>query len=98
AGQGRIVGWMRRRWSCTIPFAGLILLGLLGCKSAPPKECGPFREPDLVEITNLDPAIRLDIRYATTNNFLHRAVYRQARAFLQRPAAEAVVRANRSLW
>jgi len=39
----------------------------------------------------------LDIRYATTNNFMHRPVYRQARAFLQRPAAEALVRANESL-
>jgi D-alanyl-D-alanine dipeptidase len=39
----------------------------------------------------------LDIRYATTNNFLHRPVYAQARAFLQRPAAEAVVRAHQVL-
>jgi len=39
----------------------------------------------------------LDIRYATTNNFMHRPVYRQARAFLQRPAAEALVRAQKAL-
>jgi zinc D-Ala-D-Ala dipeptidase len=63
----------------------------------PPKEAGPFRQPELVEIVKLDPTIRLDIRYATSNNFLGRAVYKQARAFLQRPAADALVRANRAL-
>lgn len=63
----------------------------------PPKETGEFREPDLVELTKLDPTIRLEIRYATTNNFLGTVFYSQARAFMQRPAAEAVVRANRKL-
>jgi D-alanyl-D-alanine dipeptidase len=61
--------------------------------ASPPVEQGPFRESDLVELTTLDRAIRLDIRYATSNDFLGRPVYTQARAFLQRPAAEALVRA-----
>jgi D-alanyl-D-alanine dipeptidase len=72
-----------------------------GCATAPsagpPKEPGPFRAPDLVEIVKLDPTIRLDVRYATANNFTGRPVYREARAFLQRPAAEALVRVNRAL-
>src|SRR2546423_14236286 len=80
-----------------LPFGLLVLLISFGCQSRPPKERGPFRLPDLVEITNLDPTIRLDIRYATTNNFLHRPVYHQPRAFLQRSAAEAVARANQQL-
>lgn len=63
----------------------------------PPAEKGDFLKPDLVELTSLDPAIKLDIRYATTNNFLSQPLYSQARAFLQRPAAEAVVAANRVL-
>ncbi|MFY9611554.1 MAG: M15 family metallopeptidase [Blastocatellia bacterium] len=63
----------------------------------PPKEAGAFLEPDLVELIKLDKTIRLDIRYATSNNFLGRPVYTEARAFLQRPAAEALVRANKSL-
>ena len=45
----------------------------------------------------LDPTIRLDVRYATANNLLGRPVYSEARAFLQRPAAEALVRVNRAL-
>ncbi|MGH9428442.1 MAG: M15 family metallopeptidase, partial [Terriglobia bacterium] len=36
-------------------------------------------------------------RYASTNNFAGAPFYSQARAFLQRPAAEAVVKANRRL-
>jgi D-alanyl-D-alanine dipeptidase len=53
--------------------------------------------PDLVELTSLDPTIKLDIRYASTNNFLGAPLYTSAKAFLQRPAAEAVVRAHRKL-
>lgn len=52
---------------------------------------------DLVEIVRLDSTIRLDIRYATTNNFMGRPMYTSARAFLQRPAVEALVRAHRNL-
>ena len=63
----------------------------------PPDEAGSFRDHDLVELTSLDSTIRLEIRYATTNNFLGARVYDAARAFMQRPAAEALVRAHRAL-
>src|SRR5215469_11989834 len=66
-------------------------------KAQPPHETGSFRQPELVELLKLDPTIKLDIRYATANNFLGTPVYSQARAFLQRPAAEALVRVNRAL-
>ena len=62
-----------------------------------PKEKGSFRKPDLVELVKLDPTIKLDVRYATANNFMKRPMYGQARAFLQRPAAEAVKRVNQKL-
>jgi D-alanyl-D-alanine dipeptidase len=65
--------------------------------STPPHEDGTFRKPELVEPTTLDSAIHLDIRYATKNDFLGTPVYTEARAFLQRPAAEALVRALRKL-
>src|SRR5688572_22502217 len=63
----------------------------------PPVENGEFLNPDLVELTKLDPTIRLDIRYATTNNLFGSVFYAQPRAFMQRPAAESVVRAHRKL-
>src|SRR5712692_7967964 len=66
-------------------------------QDGPPKEDRIFREADLVELAKLDPTLRLDIRYATTNNFAGRVFYTEARALLQRPAAEALVRVNRAL-
>jgi CubicO group peptidase (beta-lactamase class C family)/D-alanyl-D-alanine dipeptidase len=62
--------------------------------SKPPVEHGDFHPTDLVELTKLDPSIKLDIRYATSRNFLAAPLYLQARAYMQRPAAEAVVRAS----
>jgi D-alanyl-D-alanine dipeptidase len=70
-----------------------------GCASAqgPPRERGPFRAADLVDLAAVDPTVKLDVRYATANNFLGRPVYPDARAFLQRPAAEALARAHRAM-
>jgi D-alanyl-D-alanine dipeptidase len=65
--------------------------------ASPPVEEGEFRASDLVELVRLDPTIRLDIRYATTRNFLGAPLYTQPRAFLQRPAAEALVGAQHAL-
>ncbi|MBI1809833.1 MAG: M15 family metallopeptidase [Gemmatimonadetes bacterium] len=65
--------------------------------AAPPHEPPSVRAAELVELVTLDPTIRLDIRYASTNNFLGAPMYSAARAFMQRPAAEAVVRVHRAL-
>jgi serine beta-lactamase-like protein LACTB len=65
--------------------------------ATPPPEKGDFRGPDLVDLTALDPGIKLDVRYATDNNFLSTPFYTSAKAFMQRPAAEAVARAHRKL-
>ena len=70
---------------------------LAGFDQDPPREEGEFLKPDLVELISLDSSIRLDIRYATTNNFIGRPVYEEGRAFLQRPAARALLRAHRNL-
>src|SRR3954463_2004567 len=78
-------------------IVALLLLGPGLLQQAPPQEPGPFRKPDLVELAKLDPTIKLDIRYATPNNLAKQAVYSEARAFLQRPAAEALLRAHRAL-
>lgn len=63
----------------------------------PPREPGRFRQPELVELVRLEPGLKLDIRYATADNFTGQPVYEEARAFLQRPAAEALVRVHRAL-
>lgn len=63
----------------------------------PPKENKSFRPADLVDLTTIDPTVKLDVRYATRNSFLGAPVYEQAKAFLQRPAAEALGRAAQRL-
>jgi D-alanyl-D-alanine dipeptidase len=64
-------------------------------QDAPPKEEGDFRPSELVELVKLEPEFRLDVRYATDKNFTGKPVYDEARAFLQQPAAEALVRVHR---
>ncbi len=49
-----------------------------------------LRAADLVDLEKVIPHVKLDVRYATDNNFMGAAFYSQARAFLQRPAAEAL--------
>jgi D-alanyl-D-alanine dipeptidase len=63
----------------------------------PPEEKGDFRPADLVELVQVVPDLKLEIRYATSNNFLGTPVYEQARAFMQRPAAEALARVASAL-
>lgn len=79
---------------CTL-IVTFILLN--GCAIKPPHETGNFKPNDLVELVKLDTAIHLDIRYASSNNFAGRPVYKEAKAFLQRPAAEALVKISKEL-
>ncbi|MFL5548215.1 MAG: serine hydrolase, partial [Gemmatimonadales bacterium] len=65
--------------------------------ASPPEETGDFRPTDLVELRSLDSTIAYDIRYATSNNFMGAPFYTSGHAYMQRPAAEAVVRAARRL-
>jgi len=76
-----------------------VLYSLLNnsCATKPPRETGTFKATDLVELIKLDTSFHLDIRYATSNNLAGRPVYTEARAFLQRPAAEALVNVNKEL-
>ena len=63
----------------------------------PPEQADTLLAPDLVDLTTLDATIHLDMRYATTDNFMGERMYTSARAFLQRPAAAALLRAHRAL-
>jgi D-alanyl-D-alanine dipeptidase len=66
-------------------------------QAKPPVEAGDFRKPDLVDLAGLGAGLHFDIRYATANNFLGTAVYPEARAFLERPAAQALQQAAADL-
>lgn len=77
----------------------LICIALVGglLQDKPPVDPKATRKGDLVELVKLDPTIKLDIRYAGTNNFLGKKVYPEARAFLQRPAAMSLLAAHKDL-
>ncbi len=53
------------------------------------KDADAFRD-----VTALDPSIRLDIRYATDNNFTKAKIYDCPRCLLRPEAAAAIVKAN----
>ena len=102
ASEGRGISLSRR----AVAF-GLAALPLVGCAPVGPDRDVQFipankaaaLKPDdpkrLLELVKLDPAIRLDMRYATSNNFTGRVLYDEARAFLAAPAAQAVARASK---
>ncbi len=79
------------------PVIWLLLILSAGCGIKPPIEKGEFKESNLVELIRLDPTIKLDIRYATSNNLVGRPVYTEARAFLQKDAALALAQVNQTV-
>lgn len=102
-GEGRAISFSRRKVAL-----GLAALPLVGCTPIRPDHDVFFIPADkaaaltpddpkrLLELIKLDPAIRLDMRYATANNFTGRILYDEARAFLAAPAAQAIVRASKA--
>lgn len=58
----------------------------------------PAPAHDFVEVTTLAPGIRVELRYATTNNFMKRAVYpASARCYLRAPVAARLAAVQRGL-
>lgn len=62
----------------------------------PPEEKGEFLKPDLIDLATID-GVKFDIRYATDNNFLGTPFYTSAKAYMQKPAAEALARVHKNL-
>ena len=65
--------------------------------ATPPVELGEHLPSDLVDVTTVDPGIKLDIRYAGPDNFMGIPFYETPAAYMQRPAAEALGRIHRAL-
>jgi D-alanyl-D-alanine dipeptidase len=77
------------------PLRAACLIAIVACASAL-----PGGEPDaqpLVDVGARNPELLLDIRYATDDNFLGRAVYDAARCLLVPDAAERLIEAERRL-
>jgi serine beta-lactamase-like protein LACTB len=75
----------------------------IALQATPPDEKNLLhRKPELVDLLKTplgdkSAPIKLDIRYASANNFLGTPFYTSARAFMQRPAAKAVADAHMEL-
>jgi D-alanyl-D-alanine dipeptidase len=80
-----------------VPLRSVGALRRAALTAIPPAEAPGLLSADLVDVQALDTTIRLDVRYAGADNFLGEPVYASARAYLQRPAAQALVRAHRAL-
>lgn len=65
--------------------------------ASPPDEPRDFRPSNLVQLKEVEPEIKLDIRYASDRNFMGTPFYTLPRAYMQLPAAEATARAHRAL-
>lgn len=102
-GERRRLGLSRREVAlgmAIIPLATCVPVGPDKDVAFIPAKKAAALSPDdptrLIELVKLDPAIKLDMRYATANNFTGRVLYDQARAFLASAAAQAVARASKS--
>lgn len=62
--------------------------------ATPPTNDAATAEVNLIDLSEIDPRLKFDIRYAGSNNFMAKALYPVARALLQKPAAEALLRAH----
>lgn len=52
---------------------------------------------DLVDLQSVNPRIRIDLRYATADNFVGKAMYRTSKCFLRREVAECLSKVQAEL-
>ncbi|HEY9656179.1 MAG TPA: M15 family metallopeptidase [Crinalium sp.] len=70
---------------------------------APPTTAPPSQpnkttnSAQLLDLRSVDPTIRLDLRYATTNNFMRRRLYKQPRCLLRAIVAEQLAAVQKDL-
>lgn len=77
----------------TNPFGLLIINDMPAYKASVLAD----KNKELVEIKKFIPNIKLDIRYASKNNFAKQAVYKQAKAFARLPVVEALRKVQNEL-
>ena len=65
--------------------------------SVPLEDSLEDKSDELVDIYNLDSSIKLDIRYASKNNFMQTEFYTEPRAFLINDAAKMLIKAHQEL-
>ncbi len=69
----------------------------IAATSQAPTQPANLRKPELTNLRSLSTTIQFDIRYATSNNFMGAPLYSQKAAYLQQPAAQAVLASHNEL-
>ncbi|MEJ2883948.1 M15 family metallopeptidase [Pedobacter sp. GR22-6] len=72
-------------------------LALVNTREAYRKSCLENPDNELLEIKKIIPNIRLDIRYASRNNFMKQVMYSQARAFARKPVVAQLQKIQKEL-
>ncbi|GAM17877.1 hypothetical protein SAMD00019534_010520, partial [Acytostelium subglobosum LB1] len=57
----------------------------------------PLNEHNLVDLSTISPTIKIDCKYASTDNFLYIQLYKIPKAFLHRKAAESLLQVHKWL-
>ena len=101
----------RARWQACLAILLTIAIGCATAPTIPANKYGLHvvpdlatyqrlaqRDPDqrLIDVSTI-PGIRIDVRYATTNNFMHEKLYPVAKVYLRVPAAKALAEVQREL-
>lgn len=86
--------------AATLSYRGALVASILlaqGLLFGPLTGRAADQEVPLVDVTAVDPRIRLEIRYATTDNFMKEQLYPRARCLLLREVAESLSRVQSEL-
>ena len=79
------------------PIMSIENLRSIALKSSPPEIHSIDDTIHLVDIENLTSSIKLDIRYATKNNFMQTKFYKKPKAFLNHAPAQNLISAHKEL-
>lgn len=80
-----------------IALVAAVLAGASGVAADPPARPAKERPDDLVDVASVIPDAVIDMRYATTNNFVGEVMYSAARCKLRRAVAVRLAKAARLL-
>lgn len=75
----------------------VLVLGLIASSAALYSELAPANQEGWTNVKSLESSIALDIRYATTNNFMGEKIYDCAECYLRTEVAQAIARVHRAL-
>jgi zinc D-Ala-D-Ala dipeptidase len=78
-------------------FKVLLFLLFLALNNMLSAQTQDYNTKQWTELTALDNTLKIDMRYATTNNFVNAKMYDCGRCFLRPEAAKAIIKAHKSL-